>query len=310
MIRVRTLANRKLATGGAVEPPVKGTRRWVEVVAPTDDDIAALCGGLGLHELALEDALRVGHPPKLEEFDDHLFVIASTPVTDEDLDTRKIAIFLAKDWIVTVLRVPLERLDGIEKRVERDPARYLNPPAFLAHTLLDDMTDGFESRVDGLSDSIDALEDDLENSGLMARILDLRRQVSGLVRVVRSQRDMAGSLARLSHASIPAKIDPYLRDVYDHLVRVYDLLEACRDSLGAARDAHMAAVNNRLSETMRVLTVIATIMMPLSLLAGVYGMNFEIMPGTSAPAGFWILMVAMGLIAVGMLAWFRRRNWL
>lgn len=312
MIRVRRLAKGKLTTPGDVTAPSGADRAWFEVVAPAQGELDALADGLGLHRLALDDALRIGHPPKLEEFGDHLFLIAHTPEVDPDSDrqTRKIAIFLAKSWVVTVLRVPLSLLENLAARVERDPAHYLKSPAFLAHTIVDTMTDAFEEHTESLIDGLGELEEDLENPELMGRILESRSEVMGLYRVVRGQRDVALALSRAAHESIPPRIQPYLRDVYDHIVRVYESLEGARDTLGAVRDAHMAAINNRLSEVMRVLTVIATIMMPLSLLAGVYGMNFEWMPGVSAPGGFWVLVAVMVLLAAGMLVLFKARRWL
>lgn len=314
MFRIHQLVNGALETraeGGIVEKPASGVPTWFDVVAPTPDECTALVEGLGLHELALEDALRIGHPPKLEDFEEHLFLIAHTPVGDADEGTRKISIFLAKTWIVTVLRAPLERLAGLAERVQRRPDHYLKSPAVLAHRLLDDMTDGFENLVDELVERLDALDqpDDL-GPETMTTIVGMRRETTMLSRVVRSQRDMCASLAHSTHAALPKRVQPYLRDVYDHLLRVHDHLDGVREGLGAARDAHLAAVNNRLSEVMRVLTVIATIMMPLSLVAGIYGMNFESIPGLRSPLGFWLTLGGMLLIAVGMLYFFRRRRWL
>jgi magnesium transporter len=314
MIRIHQLVSGTLETleaGAPVGPPPAGVSAWFDVVAPTPEECAVLREKLGLHELALEDALRIGHPPKLEDFEEHLFVIAHTPVEDAEEGTRKISIFLAKTWIVTVLRAPLERLAGLTERVQRRPEHYLKSPAVLAHRLLDDMTDGFERRVEELVERVDALDEPGDpNPETMTAIVEMRQESVGLSRVVRSQRDMCALLAHSTHAALPKRVQPYLRDVYDHLLRVYDHLDGVREGLGAARDAYLAAVNNRLSEVMRVLTVIATIMMPLSLIAGVFGMNFEVMPGVRSPAGFWLAMGGMLLIAAGMLYFFRHRRWL
>lgn len=313
VIRIHQLVNGALETraeGAAIEKPPAGVPTWFDVVAPTPEDCAALVEKLGLHELALEDALRVGHPPKLEDFEEHLFLIAHTPVSDVEEATRKLSVFLAKTWIVTLLRVPLDRLEGLVERVQKRPDHYLKSPAVLAHRLLDDMTDGFEHLVDDLVDRLDALDEPGDPvPETMTAIVGMRRETAMLARVVRSQRDVCASLALSTHAALPKRIQPYLRDVYDHLLRVYDHLEGVREGLGAARDAYLAAVNNRLSEVMRVLTVIATIMMPLSLIAGIFGMNFETIPGLGSPAGFWLAMVGMILIAAGMLYFFRRRGW-
>lgn len=314
MIRIHQLVDGALVTRAeeaVLEKPAHGVPTWFDVVAPTPAECAVLVEQLGLHELALEDALRPGHPPKLEDFEEHLFLIAHTPVEDVEEGTRKISIFLAKTWIVTLLRAPLDLLAGLTGRVQRRPDHYLKSPAVLAHRLLDDMTDGFERLVEELIEQLDALDEPGDPvPDTMATIVGMRHKTAMLSRIVRSQRDMCASLTHNAHTALPKRVRPYLRDVYDHLLRVHDYLESVRDGLGAARDAHLAAVNNRLSEVMRVLTVIATIMMPLSLVAGIYGMNFESMPGLRNPAGFWLTIGGMLLIAGGMLYFFRRRRWL
>jgi magnesium transporter len=144
----------------------------------------------------------------------------------------------------------------------------------------------------------------------MRAIIDLRNDLTRTARVVRSQRDVAGMLARATYEQLPERLTPYLRDVYDHLLRVHDQIEGARDQILAVRDLYLALVNNRLSDIMRVLTVIATIMMPLSLVAGIWGMNVGGLPGAQSRLGFWVVCVAMGLLATAMLVWFRRRRWL
>ncbi len=286
---------------------------WVEVMAPSPEEVEALRSVLGLHELALEDALAIGHPPKLEDFGTYLFFIAHTPEGDEAGDTRKIAIFLSKSWIVTILRVPLPVSDVVRARVMRDPAYYLGSTAFLAHALLDQMTDGFSRLIDNLGDRVEVLEHDAvkrPDPDLMSSILDLRDDLSRLARIVRGQRDVFHALERSGHIVLPKRILPYLRDLYDHILRVYDQLDSVRDGLLSARDAYLASMNNKLSDVMRMLTVISTIMMPLTLITGIYGMNFAAMPALDHPRGFWGVLGGMGVLAVAMLWFFRRRRWL
>jgi magnesium transporter len=315
MIRVHVLESGRLDSRegvAAVEDAGAAPHRWIEVVAPDLDELQALLS-LGLHELALEDAMREGHPPKLEEFGDHLFIIAHTPVSDETGDTRKIAMFLSKNWVVSLLRAPLPQVDEVLARVRREPQRHVGTPAFLAHALLDHMTDGFEQHTQELRDRLEEIEGSIiEGPGkeILGSILESRRALRTLARVVRGQRDVCQALSRSGHASLPSKVQPYVRNVYDHILRVSDQTEAIREGLGAARDAYLSAMNNRLSEIMRVLTVIATIMMPLGLIAGIYGMNFQSMPGLNSPHGFWLTLAGMLLLSVCMLAWFRHKRWL
>ncbi len=316
MLRVYTLAAHALATDAqpeAVHPPPKGERMWIEAIGPSVEECSLLVSGLGLHELALEDALLPGHPPKFEVFDTHLFLIAHTPDTDAEEGTRKIALFLAKDWIVTMLREPLERVSTIEARVTRDPERYLQAPAALVHLILDHMTDGFEQLVDELRTQVEEIEDvcyGTPHAAQMEKILAMRQEAARLARTVRSQRDVCAALFRTIHPSLPKRIQPYLRDIYDHILRVHEMLEAVREGLAAARDAYFASVNTRLNEVMRTLTLISTIMMPLGVITGVYGMNFEFMPGLNSEWGFALTLLGMCGLAVGMVAFFRWRRWL
>lgn len=316
MLRVYRLADHTLATDAqpaAVEHPPKGEHIWIEAVGPTVEECGLLAKGLLLHELAIEDALLPGHPPKFEVFDDHLFLIVHTPDTDAEEGTRKIALFLGKDWIVTMLREPLERLLGIEARVQSDPERYLRMPAGLAHLILETMTDGFEQLVDELREQVEAIEDvctSHPHASQMERILAIRQETAHLARTVRSQRDVCAILFRTDHPALPKRIQPYLRDIYDHILRVHDMLEGVRDGIAAARDAYFASVNTRLNEVMRTLAVIATVMLPFGIVTGIWGMNFDWMPGLHSSVGFALAVLGMVLACALMYVLFRWRRWL
>jgi len=315
MIRLHSFEHGTLSTTespASCKPTGAPAKTWIEVTNPEPGDFVTLVEGLGLHELALEDALAPGHPPKLEDFGDHLFLIAHTPDADDEGQTRKIAIFFSKAWIVTVVRLRVDVLDEVSERVRRNPGRFLTSPDTLAHAILDHMTDGFERIIDSLMDRAEALEEQAAHGpggASLHAILQLRREVAHLARVVRSQRDMTHALAWTTHAALSKKLQPYLRDVYDHLLRVYEHLEGVREGLLAAREAYLSATNNRLGEVMRTLTVITTIMMPLTLVTGFFGMNFQHIPGLHSPLGFWATAGCMAALGVGMFAWFRKRGW-
>jgi len=203
-------------------------------------------------------------------------------------------------------------MDRVAERVEQAPEHLLQSPDALAHEVIDQMMLGFEDLTAEILDDMTRLEDRVlvdPTGESMKAILAMRRRVVGLSRVTRSQRDVCGSLCRLSHPVLSTEVMPYLRDVHDHILRVFELLESAREGLAVLRDTHLSVVNNRLSEVMRTLTIIATVMMPLSLIAGIYGMNFDVLPGKGQPLGFWITMGLMSAIAGGMLLLFRRRHW-
>ena len=285
---------------------------WISVISPTQEELDALVEHLELHSLALRDAIKEDQPPKLEDFGEYVFFIVHTPVARAWSQTRKIAVFLAKNWIVTVQTTESDAMDAIAARVEQAPEHLLQSPDALAHVVIDHMTGGFEELTGDLLDEMTRLEDRVlgdPSPASMEAILKLRRRVIGLARVTRSQRDVCASLCRMEHEALSREVMPFLRDVYDHILRVFELLETAREGLAVTRDAYLAVVNNRLSEIMRTLTIIATVMMPLSLLAGIFGMNFREMPMLASPWGFWSMLAVMGALVLGMLCWFRSRNW-
>jgi magnesium transporter len=316
MIEAYTLEDGKLVEGSGlrcVEVPEGETRTWFHVTDPTPEERTALAVKLGLHELSIRDALRMKHPAKLAHYDNHLFVIAHTPVQGGESLTRKIAVFLGETWIASISRVPLATIAEAQQRIVAEPERFLCAPERVMHAILDHQMDGFERFVDEMVDRVDAMDCGAAvttEPECLHNIQRERREVARLLRVVRTQRDVCHTLSRLNHPVLSQQITPYLRDVYDHCLRVHDLLEGVRESLALARDGYLSAVNNRLSDVMRVLTVIATIMMPLSLVAGIFGMNFKDMPLLGDRPGFWLTMGFMFAVALGMLAWFRKRRWI
>lgn len=316
MIIVRSLVDEKMVRregADAMREALATDRpKWVSVIEPTDDDITAICETLDLHPLAVRDALNEEQPPKLEDYGSYLFFIVHTPVKQAFSQTRKIAVFLAATWIVTMQTTESDAMDQIAGRVEAAPEHLLASPDALAHVVIDHMTGGFEGLTAETLEEMTQLEDLVlgdPNPSSMEAILKMRRRVIGLLRVTRSQRDVCGSLCRMQHEAIGREVQPYLRDVYDHILRVFELLESAREGLSVTRDAYLAVVNNRLSEIMRTLTIIATVMMPLSLIAGIFGMNFEPLPGATGAGAFWICMGTMAAVAGGMLWYFRTKRW-
>lgn len=285
---------------------------WVSLIEPTDEDVKAVCDILDLHPLAVRDALDEDQPPKLEDYGGYIFFVVHTPVKQAYSQTRKIAVFLSPKWIVTMQSTESDAMDEIARRVEAAPQHLLSSPDALAHVVIDHMTGGFEGLTAEVLEDMTSLEELVmgePDPSSMQAILKMRRRVIGLLRVTRSQRDVCASLCRMQHAAIGQEVQPYLRDVYDHILRVFELLESAREGLGVTRDAYLAVVNNRLSEIMRTLTIIATVMMPLSLIAGVFGMNFEPLPGADSALGFWLCIGTMATVAGAMLWYFRRKHW-
>jgi magnesium transporter len=316
MVRVNRLVDGRWSAAegvAALAGARQGACAWVEAVAPDAAERAALCSEFGLHQLALDDALEQEHPPTFREFPDHLFMIVHAPESSERRTTRKVALFLGETFVITVLRAPLPLLAPLTDRLKRHDDHYLLAPERIAQAVLAFMTDVFEERVDELIDFAEQLDEEALESArpeFLERLHKLRRRTAYFARVVRTQRDVCQSIARGDTRFFSRDIGPFLRDVADHMLRIYDLLESVRDNILAARDSYLTAMNTQLNLAMRTLTAVATIILPLGLVASVFGMNFERMPLLKNPAGFWILMGAMAAAAAGLWAWFKRRRWL
>jgi magnesium transporter len=316
MIRIHRLLNGNCTTEeqpAIIAPAQAHERTWVEVVQPTQPERAQLVSALGLHEIALEDALRRGEPPKLQDFGDHLFLIAHSAVRDERGGTRKLALFLSRAWVVSVAREPLPIMDEVLQNRRRDPRVGAWQPDLLAWAMLDRLTDGFEELIDQMIDRVGDLEQAAlaqTDADVIRSSLKLRREHARLMRIVRSQRDVFSALARTSHPALSRASQPYMHWLADHARRLYEMLDDLRDNVSAARDAYLAVTSNRLAEAMRMMTVIATVTMPLALIAGIFGMNFTRIPGLDSASGFWIVLAAMLALGLGMLVGFHRRRWI
>jgi len=286
---------------------------WIEAIAPDAGEVELLVAGLDLPRESVRDALEPSHPPILRELDSHLMAIVHAPEKGDELHTRKVALFLGRGWLVTIVRLELPLLDPLRETMRRNAAWYLRAPERIAHSILRHMCDVFEERVDEM---IDCAEE-LEEAALLRQAVDplstlqqLRRRTAKLARVVRAQRDVCQGLARGGNPFIPRAEEPYLRDVADHMLRIYDLLEAVRDGILAARDAHLTAMNTELNLTLRTLTAVATLLLPLSLIAGLFGMNFKSMPLIDQPWGLAVLSGVMVVLAIATWKWLRGRGWL
>jgi len=286
---------------------------FIEVVKPDAGEVELLVDGLDLPRESVRDALEPSHPPILRELDSHLLAIVHAPEKGEELHTRKIALFLGRGWLVTVVRLELPLLEPLRETMRRNPGWYLRAPERIAHAILRHMCDVFEERVDEMIDCAEELEEAAiarTAADPLSTLQQLRRRTAALARVVRAQRDVCQGLARGGNPFIPRAAEPYLRDVADHMLRIYDLLEAVRDGILAARDAHLTAMNTELNLTLRTLTAVATLLLPLSLIAGLFGMNFKSMPLIEQPWGLAALGGVMAVIAFGTWRWLRGRGWL
>jgi len=297
---------------------------WVRVVDPVESELDDVAAGYGLHPLEIEDVMGDVRP-KVEEFDDHAFVVVKAATLRrgdvafaDELRAEQVGFFVGDGWLVTVEPDRVAALDAVWDRVAREEPRLLSHGAdFAAYRGIDRIVDDYYSILDDIEDDIEAVEDEVvdpSRDDVLERINSLRRDLLSVRRLLWPTRDAVGVLARGDPAQVDEATEKYYRDVYDHLVQLVDLTETYRDLTSSARDIYLNALSMSTNEVMKTLTVVATILLPLTFVVGVYGMNFDggalNMPELGWEYGYPAVMLGMALMAGILVAYFRRENWL
>lgn len=293
---------------------------WVDVSGLGDVETLHTIGEVfALHKLALEDVVNVHQRSKVEEFGDHLFIVLRMVSRDEHLQSEQLSMFLGKNFVLTIQEHHGECLDPVRERLRQARGRVRQAGAdYLAYALIDAVIDAYFPVVDEYGDRIERL-DELLSTGhpphLMDALHNVRTDLMTLRRAIRPLRDALVLLMPDPHSLISDETQFHLRDCYDHTVQLMDLLDTYRELCADLRDYYMSTVNNRMNEIMKVLTIIATIFIPLSFIAGIYGMNFNTsqpgnMPELNWPYGYLFALLIMGAVGLGLLGFIWRKGWL
>ncbi len=285
------------------------------------DDEEILEKTFGFHPLAIDDALRETHVPKLDNWGKYLYLVFSaiTLVKSESLDlsTLELDIFVGKNYIVTYHDKPIEVLDHLWSSLQTDERALKFGSDHLLYRIIDDVVGSYQSIFDALDDEIDRLEGQVfgrQSADTLERIYNVKRMVLQLRRIIFPQREVLNKLSREEFDVIDTRAQVYFRDVYDHLVRMHDLMESMRDLITGTLETYLSMVNNRMNEVVKVLTVITTFFMPLSFITSFFGMNFFLprnpVRSLMEPSVFLVVIVILCITPFFMLAWLRRRGWL
>jgi magnesium Mg(2+) and cobalt Co(2+) transport protein (corA) len=291
---------------------------WVDMSAPTADDERILLDVFKFHPLTVEDCRENRHYPKIEEFPDYVYFIVHGVTADtspEAFNTIELDGFLGPNYVITYHHDTFRSINNVKQLLRTSPVACQRGAPFLLHQILDQVVDYYSPILDSFDEKIDLLEDNIfalkkPNNQILAEIMDLKRGVLRLRRISTKQMDILYRMSRGEFHLIPPEMLPFYRDIYDHLVRVTDLAESYRDLIGGSLDAYLSVVSNRLNEIMKVLTIFSAVMLPLTFIAGVYGMNFENMPELHSRYGYYAVWGLMILVAVAMLGFFWRRGWI
>ncbi len=294
---------------------------WLHVQGtPSESLLQSVAAAYGLHTLALEDVLHTGQRAKAEAYDDQVFAIIGVPETrEEQIEIAQLSLFLGDTWLVSFCSGARDPFEAVRQRLRKQDSRLRrNEIDFLFYTLLDTAVDYAFPTLELLGERIEALEHtvfDNPSREALDEIHHLKRELVLVRRMLWPQRDMLNGLIRDEHPRIGANTRVYLRDCYDHAVHALDLVESYREMASTLLEVYLTSLSNRMNDIMKVLTVIATVFIPLTFITGLYGMNFDRsvsawnMPELGMRFGYPVLLLIMLAIVVGMVVVFRRKRW-
>jgi len=288
---------------------------WVDVSDPTSQDFDSLAKQFGFHPLSIEDCRHQHQRPKVEEFPGYYFIVLYEAVLNEAgrLQLGELGIFLGQNYLVTVHSQPIRAIETAERlwRSWTDLAE--RGTGLLAYLLIDGVVDDYLPLLDEVSDRMDSLEDqifaDFQPESL-EEIFRVKKELLLLRRAVTPLRDVFNTLLRREQPIFSRETHTYFQDVFDHLIRVADTIDTLRDMVGSMMDAYLSISGNRMNLIMKRLTSISTILMSVTLVAGIYGMNFDYMPELKWRYGYVGALLSMVAVGLAIFAYFRRIKWL
>lgn len=290
---------------------------WVDVRGLGDEAVLRrIADVFAIHPLALEDAVNVPQRASSTLYENQQVIVARVPLVDAEgrIEVPQVCFVLGARWLITFQERPLGVFEPVRERLRAGigPIRSLGPD-YLVYALIDTLLDRYYPIVQSLSEEMEELEEevmDRPREDTLARIHQVQRRLVIIRRIGGPQRDSLAMLLRDRSPLIDESIHMFLRDTYDHAAQIMEAVDSTREMGIALVNLHLSNVSQRTNEVMKTLTLVASIFIPLSFLAGVYGMNFDYLPGVHAPTSFLIFLAVVGVIAGGMLFWFRRRGWL
>jgi len=296
----------------------KPTVTWVNIDGIHDMDIIEKIGKhFGIHPLVLEDIVNTRQRPKMEDFEKYIFLVVKMLTCEQDqheISAEQVSMLLGPNFVISFQERLGDVFDQIRDRIRTSKGRIRKEGAdYLAYALLDAIVDGYFIVLENLGERIEILEDSvIENptTQTLQVINGLKREMILLRRSVWPLREVIGTLDRGGSALIHETTGTYLRDVYDHTIQVADTIDSYRDMIIGTRDTYLSSLSNRMNEIMKVLTIIATIFIPVTFIAGIYGMNFQFMPELGWRGSYFVVWGVMIGVAGVMIAYFKKKDWL
>lgn len=314
-----TLEERKVAVCDELLPHLNNELvTWINIDGLGDLSVLRILGErFNLHPLALEDVVDTNQRPKVEQYDDYLFIVTKMLYLGKNREpgAEQVSMFLGKTFLITLQEEgEFDVFEPVRARIRSGQGRIRKAGSdYLAYALLDSIIDHYYPVLESIGTEIDTIEDELIDNPLGRPVGSLhahKRTLTQIRRMVWPLRDVTNLLLHEEPGLIRPETKVYLRDCYDHSVQLMDLVESYRDVLSGLTEVHISSIGLRTNEIMRVLTVIASIFIPLTFVAGVYGMNFQHMPELEKPYGYFVCIGVMLLIAIGQVIYFKKRRWL
>jgi len=297
-------------------PPDEQTITWITVDGLQDTELMEELGNIfKLHPLVLEDILNTSQRPKMQDYGDYLYIVlrSFTGTGEAELNSEQISIVLGRHFVLSFREKESTIFQPVKERLSCDVGRIRKAGAdYLAHALIDNIVDNYFLVLESLEEKIEFLEDDLvrrTTPATLQAINKLKRELIFLRKSLWPLREAISTLERSDSQLISESTGIYFRDIYDHVIAVIDSVETFRDMLSNMLDIYLSAASNKLNEVMKVLTIIATLFMPLTFVAGIYGMNFKYIPELEWRWGYFIILGIMLLIALLMVFYFKRKRW-
>ncbi len=293
------------------------TVTWVDIVGLHQIEVIEKIGNyFTLHPLVLEDIVNTEQRPKMEDFDNYIYVVVKMPYFNENGDEiiiEQISLILTAKFVICFQEREGDVFNAVRERIRNGKGQIRKMGAdYLLHALIDSIVDNYFVILEKIGEQIESLEEELvthPTPQTLHHIHNLRREMILLRKSIWPIREVISSLERAGSSLVKESTNIYLRDVYDHVIQVMDTIDTLRDVLSGMLDTYLSSISNRMNEVMKVLTIIATIFIPITFVAGIYGMNFQYMPELEWRVGYFTILGVMAAIALTMVAYFRTKKW-
>lgn len=291
---------------------------WIEIVGTQDIQLIETIGKhFGLHSLVLEDILSSGQPCKMDNFDDYLFVVLHALTYDnnkKESHVEQVSLVLGKNYVLSFVETTKGLFDPVLERLKKDASRLRsNGSDYLCYALIDCTVDHYFEVLAKIDDQLELLEQDVVKEPVPSTVVKIqhaKRMITQLRKSIWPMREVISQFRRSESPLIKPATDVYMRDVYDHTIQAIDAIESFRDLTSGLMDIYLSTINQRMNEIMKVLTVVATIFVPITFIASLYGMNFDYMPELHSPYGYPMALSGMSVVIIIMLSFFHHRRWI